>query len=85
MNFSFNTQGNLHQTIELSIEDLYQHFESTPYRKKLLYNAIQFIQLFSSCGCTTAYIGGSFASSKSKPEDVDLCFDLRKVDFKNWS
>lgn len=81
MKVGFNTNGNLHKTIELTFDELYEHFGTNPSREKKIDTAILFLKLFSSCGCTTAYIGGSFASTKARPADIDLCFDLRKVDY----
>ncbi|MDF2190729.1 hypothetical protein [Paraflavitalea sp. CAU 1676] len=82
MAISFNSQGNLHKTIDFTIEEVYHHFVTNSRRKKLLDNSIPFFRHFSHCGCTTAYVGGSFASIKPKPGDIDLCFDLNQVDLK---
>ncbi|NII24808.1 hypothetical protein HB364_06950 [Pseudoflavitalea sp. X16] len=82
MKISFNTNGNLHKTIELTFDELYEHFGTNPSRKKQIDTAILFLKLFSSCGCTTAYIGGSFASTKEQPADIDLCVDLCNADYE---
>jgi hypothetical protein len=81
MKFSFNSNGDLHKTIALTFDELYEHFGFNPSRKKKIDAAILFLKLFSSCGCTTAYIGGSFASTKEQPADIDLCFDLKNIDY----
>jgi len=49
-------------------------------RKQKIKNARRFFRIFSSCGCTAVYIGGSFVSTKKNPADIDLCFDLTDID-----
>ena len=34
---------------------------------------------FKGAGCQTAYLDGSFASSKENPGDIDVCYDPRGV------
>lgn len=82
MGLSFNTSGNLHKDIELSIEELGNYFTTNSGRKKKLDNALLFFGIFHSCGCQTVYIGGSFVSTKQHPSDIDLCFDLTSVDYQ---
>ena len=45
-------------------------------------SAVAFLKIFSSCGCKTVYIGGSFVSTKANPADIDLCFDITPVDLE---
>lgn len=80
MALDFNSQGNLHQTICLTYEEIVRHFANSEHRMQLLHNALPFIQRFHTCGCTTAYIGGSYVSTKKRPEDIDICFDLTGID-----
>ncbi|MFT3826499.1 MAG: hypothetical protein QM731_21440 [Chitinophagaceae bacterium] len=82
MGLNFNTNGNLHKDIELDIEELSEHFATNPGRKRKLDNALLFFGIFHSCGCEQVYIGGSFVSTKIHPSDIDLCFDLTKVDYE---
>lgn len=82
MKVSFNAKGNLSKTVELNFDELYDHFGCSPSRKKKIDDALLFMELFRSCGCTTAFIGGSFASTKKYPADIDLCFDLRNVNYE---
>jgi hypothetical protein len=79
MALNFNTQGNLHQTINLTYEEFKQHFGTNSHRMQLLRNALQFLKIFHSCGCTDVYIGGSFVSKKKNPEDIDMCFDISDI------
>lgn len=79
---TFNSTGNLHKNVELSLEELKKHFGTNAGRLKKIETALLFFKLFSTCGCTTVYIGGSFVSTKKHPEDIDLCFDLTYIDYK---
>lgn len=80
MNLSFNSNGNLHKTVELTLGEFEQHFGTNEWRKARIKNALVFFEIFSACGCSTVYIGGSFISTKINPDDIDLCFDLQDVD-----
>lgn len=80
MEISFSTKGNLYQTITLTYEEFKKYFGTNPERIDKIKSALKFFKIFHSCGCTTAYIGGSFASTKKNPEDIDICFDLTDVD-----
>src|SRR5688572_1163980 len=82
MNLSFNTIGNLHETVELTFEEFQQHFGTNPQRKEKIKTAMTFFRIFSSCGCQAVYIAGSFVSKKKNPEDIDLCFDLTGIDIE---
>ena len=35
---------------------------------------------FRAAGCSTAYLDGSFVTSKERPRDYDGCWDIRGVD-----
>ena len=80
MNLEFDKSGNLRKDVQLSFEEFLKYFGKNIVRKAIIKNALIFFKLFSSCGCTTVYIGGSFASTKRKPNDIDLLFDLRSVE-----
>jgi len=82
MELSFNSSGNLHKTVELTLDEFEQHFGKTALRREKIRNALVFFEIFGACGCSAVYIGGSFVSTKKNPEDIDLCFDLRNVDYK---
>ena len=79
MALNFNTQGNLHQTINLTNEEFKQHFGTNSQRMQLLNNALPFFKIFHSCGCTDVYVGGSYVSKKKNPEDIDICFDISDI------
>jgi len=80
MALSFNSQGNLHQTIALTYEEFVTHFGTNPKRMQQITNALRFFKIFFQCGCATVYIDGSFVSKKKYPEDIDLCFDITTLD-----
>jgi hypothetical protein len=81
MSISFNSNGHLHKTVELTLEEFEKHFGTNDWRKDRIKNALIFFEAFSTCGCSTVYIGGSFISTKINPDDIDLCFDLQDVDY----
>src|SRR5687768_3134130 len=80
MNLSFNSSGHLHRTVELTLAEFEQHFVYNALRKEIFKNAIRFLKIFGSCGCSAVYIGGSFVSTKKNPGDIDLCFDFSTID-----
>lgn len=80
MRLSFNSNGNLHKSVELTIEEFQQYFGTNELRREKIKKALLFFKIFSSCGCTAVYIGGSFVSTKKNPSDIDLCFDLTDID-----
>ncbi|THU37005.1 hypothetical protein FAM09_18795 [Niastella caeni] len=81
MSISFNSNGHLHKTEELTLEEFEQHFGTNDWRKARIKNALIFFEIFCACGCSTVFIGGSFISTKINPDDIDLCFDLQNVDY----
>lgn len=84
MSLSFNSNGNLHKTVELTLTEFEQHFGTNEWRKVRIKNALIFFEIFASCGCSTVYIGGSFISTKINPDDIDICFDLQDIDIDKF-
>lgn len=80
MKLSFNTNGHLHKTVTLTLVEFEEQFGTTALRKQKIRNATRYFEIFSSCGCTTVYIGGSFVSTKKNPADIDVCFDVTNID-----
>lgn len=78
---SFNSNGHLHKTVELTLAEFEQHFITNDWRKVRFKNALIFFEIFNACGSQTVYIGGSFISTKINPDDIDVCFDLQNVDY----
>ncbi|OQP49312.1 hypothetical protein A4H97_28645 [Niastella yeongjuensis] len=81
MSLSFNSNGHLHKTVELTLEEFEQHFGTNEWRKQKIRNALTLFEILGACGCTTVFIGGSFISTKINPNDIDLCFDLQNIDY----
>jgi hypothetical protein len=48
-------------------------------RINLLSGLLSALRLLIPLGCHTVYIGGSFVTSKEKPNDVDGCFDAMNI------
>jgi len=82
MKMNFDSRGNLYQTVELTFKQFRKAFGINAGRLNKIDTAITFFKIFSSCGCKTVYIGGSFASTKENPADIDLCFDITPVDLE---
>ena len=80
MKLDFNSQGYLHQTIELTYEEFRHHFATNPQRIQQIENSLPFFRTLYSCGCRVVYVDGSFVSIKKNPEDIDLCFDFNPLD-----
>ncbi|MGC4039517.1 MAG: hypothetical protein QM710_01620 [Flavobacterium sp.] len=49
-------------------------------RIKLLQGFELAISSLKKAGCETVYIDGSFASEKTEPGDIDVCWELKNVD-----
>jgi len=81
MNLRFNSNGHLHKTVELTLEEFEQHFGSNELRKERIKNALIFFEILGACGCPTVFVGGSVVSTKKYPNDIDLCFDLQDFDY----
>lgn len=80
MALEFNSLGYLDQTTALTYEEFMVHFGVNSGRMRQLDNAVRFFRIFYQCGCRTVFVDGSFVSTKMYPGDIDLCFDLTKVD-----
>lgn len=55
-------------------------FGSDPHRNRLLIGLRQALLSLARAGCRTAYLDGSFVSSKTAPDDFDVCWDMNNVD-----
>jgi len=52
----------------------------TPHRQRLAAGLAEALKALRSAGCKTAFIDGSFISSKVVPADFDGCWDIDGVD-----
>lgn len=78
---AFNEDGNLPPGIHWATwQDLCDRFGTTPHRRELLEGLKAALESLRDAGCTTAYIDGSFVTSKDVPADFDACWDPAGVD-----
>jgi hypothetical protein len=77
----FDETGNLppgfHQATWQEIVEKYGH---TANRKKMLEGLKRALGNLKQAGCECAYLDGSFITSKRKPGDFDLCWEVDGVD-----
>ena len=77
----FEADGNLPPGVHWATwEELCDRFGTTTWRLKLLAGLRAALENLRSAGCTTAYVDGSFVSSKTVPRDFDACWELTGVD-----
>jgi hypothetical protein len=73
--------GKLPPGIHWAMWDEFQaRFGWTPYRRRLLNGLKDGLLSFKAAGCQTAYVDGSFITSKEVPGDFDCCWDEKGVD-----
>lgn len=78
---SFNIHGNLPSGIyELTWEEFKRKFAYNYQRKQLLPYLEKLINDLKSISCETIYICGSYVTSKLRPNDFDICWDINNVD-----
>lgn len=73
---TFNKHGTFTHDINCQWNEFVQLYSKDRVRKKLINNATEGFKLLKSLGINTVFIGGSFASSKKKPRDIDGVFML---------
>lgn len=72
---SFNDEGNLPPGIHWATwEEFTQRFGTNDYRLRLIQGLKRALDCLKSAGCRTAYINGSFVTSKELPRDFDGCW-----------
>jgi hypothetical protein len=77
----FDPAGNLPAGIHWATwDELAERFGTSPYRAELLDGLKRAIQSLAYAGCQTAYIDGSFVTTKETPGDFDACWDPTEVD-----
>lgn len=55
-------------------------FGTTPHRRRLLEGLRSALKELKKAGCETAYIDGSFVTTKQTPGDYDACWEIKNVD-----
>ena len=77
----FSPQGLLPQGIHTaSWEEVTERFGANEARRQLLARLREALDLLRSAGCRRVYIDGSFVTSKERPNDIDVCWDIAGVD-----
>lgn len=61
-------------------DEFVARYGSTPHRDRLIRGLKRALDVLKSAGCRTAYIDGSFVTSKEVPQDYDACWDPDGVD-----
>ena len=78
----FDERGNLPPGIhKANWDELETRLGGTPWRRSLLIGLREALECLQAAGCRTAYVDGSFASSKEAPNDFDACWEPDGVDF----
>ncbi|MDE2668492.1 MAG: hypothetical protein OXI51_02430 [Chloroflexota bacterium] len=60
--------------------EIVKRFGGTPWRRQLLEGLRSALENLRDAGCQTAYIDGSFITSKDLPGDFDACWEEQGVD-----
>ncbi|HKY03257.1 MAG TPA: hypothetical protein VJQ56_00105 [Blastocatellia bacterium] len=77
----FDEQGLLPEGIHSATwEEVITHFGGNERRRQLLSGLSEALGLLKSAGCRRVYIDGSFVTSKERPNDIDVCWDIDGVD-----
>ncbi|WP_052731237.1 DUF6932 family protein [Spirosoma radiotolerans] len=77
----FDIRGNLIEGIHwLTWQELGSNFGFTWGRQRFLKKMEMGLKSLRQAGCQAVYIGGSFVTRKSIPDDFDICYDDSAVD-----
>lgn len=77
----FDPKGLLPQgTYSATWEEVIERFGGNERRRQLLLRLSEALNLLKSAGCRRVYIDGSFVTSKQRPNDIDVCWDINGVD-----
>lgn len=63
-----------------TLEEVLERFGGNERREQLLTGLVEALRLLRAAGCRCVYINGSFVTSKERPNDVDVCWDIDGVD-----
>jgi hypothetical protein len=77
----FNAYGLLPQGVHpATLEEVLERFGGNERRDQLLTGLVEALRLLRAAGCCRVYINGSFVTSKERPNDIDVCWDVDGVD-----
>ena len=63
-----------------TLEEIRECFGGNERRDTLLAGLTVALRLLRAVGCRRVYINGSFVTSKERPNDIDVCWDIEGVD-----
>src|ERR1700754_1618633 len=79
---TFNSRGKLPYGIHsTSLAEFIKRFAYNPERRRLLRGLMRAIRLLRLAGCRAIYIGGSYVSSKQRPNDIDVVWESEGMDW----
>ena len=77
----FNAHGLLPEGVHsATLEEVLERFGGNDRRGQLLTGLVEALRLLRAAGCQRVYINGSFVTSKERPNDIDVCWDIEGVD-----
>ena len=77
----FEPGGNLPPAVHRATwRELHDRFGTTRWRRRLLVGLRAALENLQRAACLTAYVDGSFVSSKPEPGDFDACWEEAGVD-----
>lgn len=77
----FTDRGLLPEGIHpATLEEVLERFRGNERREQLLTGLVEALRLLRAAGCRRVYINGSFVTSKERPNDIDVCWDIEGVD-----
>lgn len=78
----FNKDGNLSQNLNLSFREFKEAFGYNAHRNRLIEAVFDLLKALKKYGTISVYIAGSFVTNKEKPGDLDLCWDITGLHYK---
>lgn len=76
MILEFDQNGNLPPGIHVAtIQEVEARFTNNIQRKRLFQALLKVLGILRGCNCPEVYLNGSFITTKSEPEDYDLCYE----------
>lgn len=66
---------------DTTIDAVCVYYATTPWRTQLFYGLKRGLDHLFSCGCPQAYLDGSYVTQKPAPNDYEVCWDMRFVNY----
>lgn len=63
-----------------TLEEVLERFGGNDRREQLLNGLVEALRLLRVAGCRRVYINGSFVTSRERPNDIDVCWDIEGID-----